>query len=109
MPKGMTSAQYMRERRAEFRARSGCKECGRPTQPNKTLCKEHAEYNAKKSKERREKLRVVGLCISCGKRSAEDGKKFCTECLEHNREKGKKWRECQKARKTQKEGEHATD
>lgn len=109
MPKGMTSAEYMRERRAEFRARGGCKECGRPTQPNKTLCKEHAEYNAKKSKERREKLRVVGLCISCGKRSAEEGKKFCTECLERNREKGKKWRECQKARKTQKEGKHATD
>lgn len=109
MPKGMTSAQYMRERRAEFRARGGCKECGRPTQPNKTLCKEHAEYNAKKSKERREKLRAAGLCISCGKRSAEDSKKFCTECLERNREKDKKWRERQKARKTQKEGEHAAE
>lgn len=60
MPKGMTSAEYMRERRAEFMARGGCKECGRPTQPNKTLCKEHAEYNAKKIE--REKRKTA----SCG-------------------------------------------
>lgn len=109
MPKGMTSAQYMRARRAEFRAHGGCSECGRPAEPNKTLCKEHSQYNVMHAKERREKLQAAGLCVSCGKRPAEDGKKFCAKCLERNREKGKKWRECQKARKAQKEGEHATD
>ena len=91
MPKGMTSAQYMRERRAEFRARGGCSECGRPTMPGKTMCKEHAQYGLMQGKKRKEKLKAAGLCVICGKRPPEEGKNLCGECAERSKARFRAW------------------
>lgn len=97
MPKGMTSAQYMRERRAEFRARGGCSECGRPVLPGRTVCKEHAQYRTTFERTRREGRRAAGLCVTCGKRPPVEGRTHCAQCLEYNRVRYAKRKERQHA------------
>ncbi len=99
MPKGMTSAQYMRERRAEFRARGGCAECGRPTLPGRTKCKEHALYRAAWEEKTRDARIAAGLCVACGKRPPKEGRRQCEECIERDSARGKKWRERQKEKR----------
>ena len=96
MPKGMTSAQYMRARRAEFRARGGCSQCGRPAQPGRALCKACAIYEAKRSAMRIAKRKADGLCTKCGKRPPEAGVKTCAECRERNKQNCRRWYERQK-------------
>lgn len=96
MPKGMTSAQYMRERRAEFRARGGCSVCGRPAQPGRTLCKACAIHEAKRSAMRIAKRKADGLCTKCGKRPPEAGVKTCAECRERNKQYCRRWYERKK-------------
>jgi hypothetical protein len=46
---------------------------------------DHKKYRI----ERKEKLEAAGLCINCGKRPPEEGKKQCTNCLENNRKQQK--------------------
>ena len=43
------------------------------------------EYNARKCKERRERLKAQGLCVRCAKK-AEPGKVLCTKCARKNLE-----------------------
>lgn len=96
MPKGMTSAQYMRARRAEFIARGGCSKCGRPAQPVRKLCKACAVYEAKRSAMRIAQRKADGLCTKCGKRPPEAGVKTCAECRERNKQNCRRWYERQK-------------
>ena len=96
MPKGMTSAQYMRARRAEFRARGGCIECGRPAQPGRILCKACAIYKSKRSAMRIAQRKADGLCTKCGKRPPEAGVNTCAECRERNKQNCRRWYERQK-------------
>ena len=44
-----------------------------------------SEYNARKCKERRERLKEKGLCVSCGK-PAVQGKVLCEKCARRNAE-----------------------
>ena len=44
-----------------------------------------SEYNAMKCKERRERLKAKGLCVSCGKPAVE-GKVLCVNCARRNAE-----------------------
>ena len=96
MPKGMTSAQYMRARRAEFRARGGCSQCCRPAQPGRRLCKACAINEAKRIALRIAKRKADGLCTKCGKRPPEAGVKTCAECRERNKQYCRRWYERQK-------------
>lgn len=87
MPKGMTMAAYMRERRAEFRARGGCTECGRPTLPGRVMCRDHALFRAAWEEKTRDARIAAGLCVACGKRQPQEGMRHCTQCLQYCRSK----------------------
>lgn len=49
------------------------------------IMKNGSDYNMQKCRERREKLKAQGLCVSCGKKAVE-GRVLCQVCARRNNE-----------------------
>lgn len=62
-----------------------CVKCGDKARGGKTTCQRCWNRHAQQVKERREKLKLLGLCISCEHEQAEPNKTKCWECAEKDR------------------------
>lgn len=62
-----------------------CTKCGDIAREGKTTCKKCLDRDIEHNKERRAKLKLLGLCISCGHEEAEPNKTKCWECAEKDR------------------------
>lgn len=93
------------ERSEYFHLNSRCKRCGKQdayTLTGRSYCFEceeknklwrsqnYKKYGNKSMKGRYEKLKSKGLCVDCGKRSAEPNRTRCKRCLVKNNSSAKK-------------------
>lgn len=98
--------EYIKEHRRWMKEHHMCTECGKQdayTLNGRTYCYEcnekhnertQKQYHSEKvtqrvlecAKQRREKRAEQGICVNCGKRKAEHGKKQCSICLAKGRE-----------------------
>lgn len=62
-----------------------CVKCGDIARKGKTTCRSCLDKDIQHNKERKEKLKLLGLCITCGHRQAEPHRVRCFECCEKNR------------------------
>lgn len=86
-----------KERREYLRSQNRCTYCGGYTD-GKTTCYLCREYLNGWRINRREKLESMGLCTKCGKNPPAEGRRWCEECLEYQRQKQKRYREKIRAR-----------
>lgn len=100
------------ERRQWYRAHDICYQCGqRKAEPDRYFCSEclsrqrlsdwswrkhdresYNAYHRKYSAMRRARRKADGLCILCGKRPPEEGKRNCRECLDRQKVRDKERR-----------------
>lgn len=62
-----------------------CVKCGDKAREGKTTCRKCLDRDIQNNKERKEKLKLLGLCITCGHEQAEPNKVKCFECSERDR------------------------
>lgn len=87
-----------RENYAWYKSKGICPKCRKEwASPERVFCakclkkkcadtmKHGSEHNAQKCKERRERLKAQGLCVSCGK-PAVKGRSLCAACARRNSE-----------------------
>lgn len=78
-----TRREYMRKKRAAWKAQGLCSICGKPAREGQTKCEKHARQNVEYSIEYGKQLRAWraehGMCIVCGKES-RPGRRKCAVC-----------------------------
>lgn len=94
MYKGMTSADYFRERREALALRGLCTRCGiRPAQSGRRKCFECNRLGAASWMDRADQRVKAGLCARCGKRPLKDGIRLCEQCAGREKERSREWRQ----------------
>ena len=76
-----------------------CVKCGDIARKGKTTCRSCLDKNIQHNKERKEKLKLLGLCITCGHEQAEPNRVKCWECAERDRISSEKRRKDKEVRK----------
>ena len=94
MYKGMTPAEYFRERREALARRGLCTRCGiRPAQLGRRQCFDCNRLGAASWMDRADQRVKAGLCARCGKRPLKDGIRLCEQCAGREKERSREWRQ----------------
>lgn len=83
----MSDSAYFKEWRADHLSRGLCSCCNELKLEDSVFCQKHYENARIRDFNKKEKLKLHGICYACGKNPIVEGRRKCLHCLEKHRER----------------------